>query len=187
MEATAAPHHSGSNEPAVPTSPVPAAPAPRATITSFFSVISPLTATGASGTTLPTSVVPPAPTTGTGTGEAPEALAAAPNAPAKGPQAPSAAPELPLTTTSTSGETILPGESHERQDNDGGALFTEPPKKGNILYGRLELKPPDLEIPEFGDASHRKRYQYPLEVKLKTIEYAQSVVEGGKGREALLA
>ena len=46
-------------------------------------------------------------------------------------------------------------------------------------YARLELKPPDFEIPGFGGGSHRKRY--PLEFKLKAIEYAQSVVEGGKG------
>ena len=50
MEATAAPHHSEPNESAAPTPPVPAAAAPRATITSFFSGISPLTGAGATDT-----------------------------------------------------------------------------------------------------------------------------------------
>lgn len=64
---------------------------------------------------------------------------------------------------------MLPGKSHEWQDDDGQNLFTEHPKKrGTIIYGRLELKPPDIEIPEFGGASNRKRY--PAEVKLKAIE-----------------
>ena len=66
---------------------------------------------------------------------------------------------------------MLPGESNEWQANDGVTLFTKPPEKDKIIYGS--------EIPEFGDGSHRQRY--PLEFKLKAIEYAQSVVEGGKG------
>ena len=41
------PHHSDPNESAAPTPPVPAAAAPRATITLFFSGISLLTGTGA--------------------------------------------------------------------------------------------------------------------------------------------
>ena len=148
---------------AAPIPPVPAVAAPRATITSFLSGISPLTGTGTSGTTLPTSVVPQAPATDTRTGEAPEALASAtPNALAKGPEDPSAAPELPPTTNSTSGETMLPGESNEWQANDGVTLFTKPPEKDKIIYGS--------EIPEFGDGSHRQRY--PLEFKLKAIENA---------------
>ena len=64
---------------------------------------------------------------------------------------------------------MLPGEGHEWQDGDGEALFTEPPKKkGKIIYVRLELKPPDFEIPELGGGSHRKMYY--SELKLKTIE-----------------
>ena len=67
---------------------------------------------------------------------------------------------------------MLPGESHEWKDNDEEALFTEPPKtRGKKrIYGRLELKPPDFEISEFGDGPKRKRY--PLEFKLKAIGYA---------------
>ena len=83
-----------------------------------------------------------APITGTGTGtdEAPAALAATLNAPAKGPEPPSAAAESPAITIATSGETMLPGEIHEWQDNDGEALFSEPPKKkGKSTYGKLEL------------------------------------------------
>ena len=53
MEATAVPHHSDPNESAAPTSPVPAAAAPRATITLFFSGISPLTGAGAGATDTP--------------------------------------------------------------------------------------------------------------------------------------
>ena len=53
MEATAAPHHSEPDESAAPTPPVPAAAAPRATITPFFSGISPLTGTGAGATYTP--------------------------------------------------------------------------------------------------------------------------------------
>ena len=67
------------------------------------------------------------PTTGTGTGtaiiigDAPAALAATPNVPAKGPDAPSAAAvKSSATTIATNGETMLLGESHEWQDNDGG-------------------------------------------------------------------
>ena len=64
MEATAAPNHSVPIEPAVPTPPVPAAAAPRARITSFWSGFTPLTATGAA-----TLAVPQAPTTVNCTGE----------------------------------------------------------------------------------------------------------------------
>ena len=107
-------------------------------------------------------------------------MAATPNAPAKEPEAPSAAPEQPPATTCTSGESMLRGESHEWQDSDGEALFTEPPnKKAKVMYAMLKLKPPDFEIPEFGGGSHRKRH--PSELKLRAIEHAQSVVEGGKG------
>ena len=42
---------------------------------------------------------------------------------------PAAAPESPATTTPTSGEMMLPGESDEWEDNERVA-FTEPPKKG---------------------------------------------------------
>ena len=124
--------------------------------------------------------MPQSPTTDNSTGEAPEALAAAPNASATGRETPAAAPESPATTTPTSGETMLAGESHEFHHNDGEALFTGPPKKkGKRTYGRLELKPPDMDIPEFGDGPHSKRY--PLEFKLNVVEYAHSVVESGKG------
>ena len=176
MEATAAPHHSSAPiDPEAPTSPMHAAAAPRARITLFFSGFTPLTGTGTA-----TPAVPQAPTTGTSTGEAPEALAAASNASATGPDTPAAAPESPATTTPTSGETMPPGESHEWQDNDWEALFTEPPKKkGERTYGRLELKPPDFEIQEFGGGPHRKRHS--LEFKLNAIDCAQSVVPGGKG------
>ena len=46
---------------------------------------------------------------------------------------------------------------HEWLDNDGEGLFTEPPwKKGKKrTYGKLELKPPDFEIPEFGGGNRR--------------------------------
>ena len=52
---------------------------------------------------------------------------------------------------------MLPGESHEWLDNDGEGLFTEPSKnKGKKrTYGKLELKPPDFEIPEFGGGNRR--------------------------------
>ena len=63
------------------------------------------------------------------------------------------------TTTPTSGETMLPGESHEWLDNDGEGLFTEPPKKGKKqTYGKLELKPPDIEFTE----SHSLVIKIPL-------------------------
>ena len=72
---------------------------------------------------------------------------------------------------------MLPGESHKLLDNDGEGLFTEPPKKRGTKrpYGKLQVKPPDFEILEFGGGLHRKRYS--LEFKLKAIEYAQSVVK----------
>lgn len=47
-EANPAPHHRGPNESAAPTLQVPAAAASRATITTFFSEISPLTGPGTS-------------------------------------------------------------------------------------------------------------------------------------------
>ena len=51
---------------------------------------------------------------------------------------------------------MFPGESHEWLDNDGEGLFTEPPKKkGRRTYGKLELKPPDFETPEFGGGNRR--------------------------------
>ena len=75
MEATAAAHHSGPIEPAARTPPVPAAAAPRARITSFFSGSSPPTGTG-TGTAIP--AVAQTPTAGTSTGEAQKALAEAP-------------------------------------------------------------------------------------------------------------
>ena len=72
MERSAPHHYSGPNEPAPPAVTVPAAAAPRATITSFFFRNSPL-----SGTTMsaPTPTVPQAPTTVTG--RAPKAPTAA--------------------------------------------------------------------------------------------------------------
>ena len=53
---------------------------------------------------------------------------------------------------------MLPRESHEWVANDGEGLFTEPPnKKGKRrTCGKLELKPPDFEIPEFSGGLHRK-------------------------------
>ena len=157
MEAAAAAHHSGPIEPAARTPPVPAAAAPRARITSFFSGSSPPTGTG-TGAASP--AVAQTPATSTSTGEAQKALAEAPNTSATGPETPAAAPESPATTTPTSGETMLPGESHEWLDNDGEGLFTEPPKKKGKkrTYGKLELKPPDFEIPE----SHSLVIKIPL-------------------------
>ena len=143
MKATAAPPYSGLNASATSTPPVAAAAAPRATIMTFFSGTRALTGTGTNVITSPTPAVSQAPATGTGTGtgEAPAALAATPNAPAKGPEASSAAAESPATTIATSGETMLPGERHECQDNVGEDLFSEPPnKKGKRTYGKLELK-----------------------------------------------
>ena len=66
MEAIAAAHHSGPIEPAARTPPVPAAAAPRARITSFFSGSSPPTGTG-TGTATP--AVAQTLTTSTTTGE----------------------------------------------------------------------------------------------------------------------
>lgn len=78
--------------------------------------------------------------------------------------------------SSTSG--VAASESHEQHDSGAEALFVlrAPPKK---KCRKLELKPPDFAIPEFGGGSQRKRY--PLEFKLNAIRYAQSVVEGGRG------
>ena len=135
-EAIAAPHHKagGPNESAAPTPPIPHAAAPRATITKLFPGICPLTGTGIAGTTPPNIVVSQTPTTGTVIGETPGALAATPSVPAKGPEVPSAAPEVPPTTTSTSGETMLPCEGHGWQGIGGKALFTaSPKKKGKII------------------------------------------------------
>ena len=74
---------------------------------------------------------------------------------------------------------MLPGESHE-QDNDGEALFSEPQKKtAKITHGKLELKPPDFPIPEFGGGLYLRKY--PIEFKPKAIGYAQSVVGGRRG------
>lgn len=91
IEATAATHHTGPMGPAAPM------------VTLFSFGLTPLTGTG---TLIPTVIQ--VPTTGTSTGEAPEALAAAPNAAATGPEIPAGAPESRATTTSTSGETVLP-------------------------------------------------------------------------------
>ena len=112
-EATAVPYHVDLNVSAPSTPPVPAAAAPRVTITSFSSGIIPLTGTGSGATDNPylTSSVPRAPTTGTGTCQSPEAQAATSKSPGKGPEVSSAAPESPVTTAATSGETILPDES----------------------------------------------------------------------------
>lgn len=61
-----------------------------------------------------------------------------------------------------------------------GKPFTEPPQKnGKRTYRNLERKSPDFEILEVGGGLHCKRYL--LEIKLKAIEYAQFVVEDGKG------
>ena len=115
--------HSGPIEPAARTPPVPAAAAPRARITSFFSGSFPPTGTG---TGAATPAVDHTPTTATSTGEAQKALLAeAPNTSATGPETPAAAPESPATTIPTSGETMLPGESHEWLGNDGEGLFTD--------------------------------------------------------------
>lgn len=46
---------------------------------------------------------------------------------------------------------MLPGESHEWQDNDGEGPFKESPKQNDKrTYRNLELEPPDIEIPEVG-------------------------------------
>lgn len=86
----------------------------------------------------------------------------------------SSALDAPATTTST-GE-----EADEGPELDHGteALFVlrAPPKRKGE---KLELKPPDFEVPDFGGGSKRKRY--PLDFKLNAIKYAQSVVEGGRG------
>ena len=116
----------------------------------------------------------------TSTGEAQKFMAYTPKTSATGPDTPAAAPESPATTTPTSGETMPPGESHEWQDNDWEALFTEPPKKkGERTYGRLELKPPDLKLREFGGGPHRK--SHPLEFNLKAINQTQSKSQRWKG------
>ena len=47
----------------------------------------------------------------------------------------------------------------EWPDNDGDALFTKPPKKGKIIRGKLELMPPEFEIPDSGGGSHRVKVQ----------------------------
>ena len=121
-----------------------------------------------------------APTTGIYTGEAPEAPGAAPDASATGPETQEAAPQSPAATTPTSGEAMLPSESHEWQDNDGEARFTELPKKNNNrIYGGFELKPLGIEILGFDGGPHGKRHH--VEFKLNAIEYAHSVVDGGKG------
>ena len=127
MEATAAAHHSGPIEPAARTPPVPAAAAPRARITSFFSGSSPPTGTG-TGTATP--AVAQTPTTGTSTGEAQKALAEAPNTSATGPETPAAAPESPATTTPTSGETMLPGETRVAGQRRGRPLHGAPVEEG---------------------------------------------------------
>lgn len=86
------------------------------------------------------------------------------------PEALTAAAKAPATTSAA--------EEADEEDNGAEALFVlrAPPKKKNR---KLELKPPDFAIPEFGGGSHRKRY--PLDFKLNAIKYAQSVVEGGRG------
>ena len=141
MEVTAAPHHSGPNESAIPTPPIPAVAAPRATITSsspgsarlpaLVLAVPPLLFPLCPKPRLPVPVKRQEPTG---------------NEPAKGPQAPSAALKFPPTTTSTGGETMLPGESHERQDHDRETLCTEPTKKGKVIYGRLELNRPTFKF-----------------------------------------
>ena len=108
--ATAAAHHSGPIEPAARTPPVPAAAASRARITSFFSGSSLPTGTG-TGTATP--AVAQTPRTGTSTGEEQKDVAEAPNTSARWPETPAAAPESPANTTPASGETMLPGKSHE--------------------------------------------------------------------------
>lgn len=83
-------------------------------------------------------------------------------------------PALDAPATAASAEEA----DEEAQDNGAEALFVlraRPKKKAR----KLELKPPDFEIPEFGGGSKRKRY--PLDFKLNAIKYAQSVVEGGRG------
>ena len=109
---------------------------------------------------------------GTGTDTFTPAVAQAPTIPA-------AAPESPATTTSISDETMLPGETHEWQDNVGEDPVTEHPKKGKRTYGRLELKPPDLKLREFGGGPHRK--SHPLEFNLKAINQTQSKSQRWKG------
>ena len=100
-----------------------AAAAPRARITSSFNGFTPLTGTCASKT-----AILQAPTACAIVSEASDTLVASPNASAEGgPETPAAAPESSATTTPTSGETMLPGERHECQDNDGEAVFMEPP------------------------------------------------------------
>ena len=84
-------------------------------------------------------------------------------------------PALDAPATAASAEEEA---DEEAQDNGAEALFVlraRPKKKAR----KLELKPPDFEIPEFGGGSKRKRY--PLDFKLNAIKYAQSVVEGGRG------
>ena len=150
MEATAAAHHNGPIEPAARTPPVPTAAAPRARITPFVSGSSPPTGTG-TGTATP--AVAQTPTTGTSTDEAQKALAEAPNTSATGPETPAAAPESPATTTPTSGEMMLPGESHEWLDNDGEGLFTEPKIP---LAHTLVITPPVIWASLFALDSNRR-------------------------------
>lgn len=119
-------------------------------------------------------------TTGTGAGQTPEAQVATANSLGKGPDVPSTAHETSVTTTSTSGAIMLPGESHDWKDNGGELFPTEPTEtKGKTrIYGRLELKQPDFGIIDFGGGPKRERY--PLEFKPKPNRYAKCAVKGGK-------
>lgn len=58
-------------------------------------------------------------------------------------------------------------------------------RKFKETFGRLELKQPDFEVLNISAGSHRSIYH--LEFKLKAIEYAPSLVEGGKGPRGMLA
>ena len=161
MEAAATLRHRAPNE----FTAILAAAAPRTTITSFFYGFSPLTGTGTTGDMSATAT----PTAGTGTGEAPEALAVTPNAPATGPEA---RRQHPSRQSLRLPQAATPCHAARRESRVAGRRRRSPlhgaSEEGHDNHGRLELKPPDIEIPEVGGASNRKRY--PAEVKLKAIE-----------------
>ena len=74
---------------------------------------------------------------------------------------------------------MFPGET-EWGDGFGGTLFGTPSeKKGKRKKGRLELEPPDFDIPQFGGGGIRKRY--PLQFKVNAVGHSQKRVKGAQG------
>ena len=150
MEAAATLRHRAPNE----FTAILAAAAPRTTITSFFYGFSPLTGTGTTGDMSATAT----PTAGTGTGEAPEALAVTPNAPATGPEA---RRQHPSRQSLRLPQAATPCHAARRESRVAGRRRRSPlhgaSEEGHDNHGRLELKPPDFEVPEYCVGPHRKR------------------------------